>query len=70
MAMAWAWWTIMSCMKRTSSASTGPEGRGATAAPVRAVLGSPGRPGRITGALGEVTAAVAPRPLPAWPPPA
>ena len=38
-AMACAWWTIMSCMNRTSSVSSGPVGRGATAAPVREVLG-------------------------------
>ena len=55
MATAWAWWTIMSCMNLTSSGSIAAEGRGAAAVPVSEVFGSPGRPGWMTGAVGEVT---------------
>ena len=54
MATACAWWTIMSCMNRTSSGSSAADGRGAAAVPVSEVFGSPGRPGWMTGAVGEV----------------
>ncbi|GAA4710047.1 hypothetical protein GCM10025782_02600 [Pedococcus ginsenosidimutans] len=52
--MAWAWWTTMSCMKRTSASRGAAVLDGRAADPDSEALGSPGLPGRSTGAVGDV----------------